>query len=165
MLKYTRLPASLHAQFFLLLSRETGHEASYVQQTHAITYTSSATITQLEEIMIYAQYTCNSELLGIQISPEQTWIPYYYASVRASAIEAYCSLFVCLSVCVFQAYLLTRARAIASKSFYKILGIISWIKNVWICKIKPHSGAMPIFAYLEYNCNLPRPTYGEYCSR
>ena len=55
------------------------------------------------------------------------YVRLYYASVRASAIEAYCSLFVCLSVCLSPAYLLARAHAIASKSFYRLLGIISWI--------------------------------------
>ena len=48
-----------------------------------------------------------------------------FASVRTSAIERH--TVVCLCVCLSPAYLLARAHAIASKSFYKLLGIISWI--------------------------------------
>ena len=73
------------------------------------------------------------------VSPSQNFVDKYlcdyqffkvlhlssYASVRASAIERH--TVVCLCVCLSPTYLLARAHAIASKSFYKLLGIISWI--------------------------------------
>ncbi len=55
----------------------------------------------------------------------------------------------CLCVCLCRLLQLLKDESSASKSFYRLLVMFTWILIRWICKIMLRSRVMLSFAYLE----------------